>query len=142
MCSLYLRIMAQQPVAMSQPTKPTVPIYACGYVHGRESYGMWAGPTDDLSDLLDRVPDEKLDAVILRFNVDGTNEIAYKWDGDGWTSVSGTTLHGAHTEKDIARVVILEYRTCIESGAKPTVEDYASAISNWLLRSELPAKLS
>ena len=55
-------------------------MYAIGYHQGKSSYGMAYGPTDQLKEMLEIVPDEKDPAFIFRFNADGTDEHLYKWN--------------------------------------------------------------
>jgi hypothetical protein len=64
---------------------PTVPMYACGYANyeGRDdikSFGMFAGPTPNLEDMLNIIPqEEEREAYIIRFNPNGTDDILYRW---------------------------------------------------------------
>jgi hypothetical protein len=63
-------------------------VYACGYEYAPGSYGMYNGPTPVLLDLLESVPImETLDSkpCIIRFNMDGTDEVLYRWDDPNHT---------------------------------------------------------
>lgn len=55
--------------------------YACGYEDKPNSFGMFHGPNPDLKQMLDVVPDREDESpCIIRFNLDGTDEVLYRWD--------------------------------------------------------------
>ena len=69
-----------------QPETRTEVVYAIGYedrkssVLNTTSYGMTHGPTPNLNNMLEVVPDEDTrTAYIIRFNLDGTDEPIYQW---------------------------------------------------------------
>lgn len=67
-------------------------VYAAGYKEGKDSYGMFDGPTPDLHSLLTRaVPEDKGKAYIIRFNLDGTNNSIYVWSPaeTRWRTITG-----------------------------------------------------
>ena len=57
-------------------------VYAAGYEENPGSFGMFAGPTPHVKDLLDSIPRENhgFDACIIRFNLDGSDDVVYRWD--------------------------------------------------------------
>jgi hypothetical protein len=59
-------------------------MYACGYKDKDDdlsSYGMFAGPSPNLEDMLDIVPQEDTRrAYVIRFNVNGTDDELYRWN--------------------------------------------------------------
>ncbi len=60
-------------------------VYACGYEEKKGSYGMFHGPNPILDEMLEVVPeDAHLKAVIIRYNLDGTDEVIYQWSKDRW----------------------------------------------------------
>ncbi|MCK9558103.1 MAG: hypothetical protein M0R50_08710 [Candidatus Cloacimonetes bacterium] len=54
-------------------------IYATGYEKAPLSFGMWAGPTPILAEMLEMVPNGP-NPCIIRFNIDGTDDVLYRWD--------------------------------------------------------------
>ncbi len=55
-------------------------IYACGYEERPNKFGMFHGPNPDLKEMLEVVPEEEnKNPVIIRFNLDGTDEVIYRW---------------------------------------------------------------
>lgn len=77
----------------SEPKPIEQVLYACGFEQKRRvkglqnaSYAMFHGPNPDVRKMLNEVPptdpvipDNTLDAVIVRFNKDGTDEVIYRW---------------------------------------------------------------
>jgi hypothetical protein len=60
-------------------------MYAVGYKElGRESYGMFDGPTPKLEEMLEVVPRESKPCYIFKYNSDGTEERIYQWQNDKW----------------------------------------------------------
>lgn len=58
--------------------KRSVPMYAIGQDEGDGGYGMWDGPNPSLREMLE-VIGRDTNSVIIRFNVDGTDEVIYRW---------------------------------------------------------------
>lgn len=54
-------------------------IYAAGYEEKPGSFGMYDGPTPSLLEILESVPCG-VNPCIVRFNLDGTDEVLYRWD--------------------------------------------------------------
>ena len=54
-------------------------VYAAGYEKTPLSFGMWAGPTPILAEMLEMVPDGP-NPCIIRFNIDGTDDVLYRWN--------------------------------------------------------------
>jgi hypothetical protein len=54
-------------------------IYAAGYEEKPGSFGMYDGPTPSLHEILESVPCG-VNPCIIRFNLDGTEEVIYRWD--------------------------------------------------------------
>lgn len=62
-------------------------LYAAGYKirSGKKKtvvdYSMWGGPTPSLENMLNTVPqDYDIETIILRYNLDGTEEELYFWN--------------------------------------------------------------
>ncbi len=74
------------PVSLREPTpeQRELVTYACGYRTYPCSMGMFAGPFPTLAEALDVVPEEKLEAWIIRFNKDGTEDFLYRWWKPEW----------------------------------------------------------
>ena len=58
--------------------------YGIGIEHVPGSFGMTHGPFSREADALDIVPAD--DAVLIRFNSDGTHDIEWRWAGDKWVT--------------------------------------------------------
>lgn len=61
----------------------SVPAYAIGQDDGNGGYGMWNGPTPSLQDMLD-IDGRDDNTVLIRFNVDGTDDLIYRWTRESW----------------------------------------------------------
>lgn len=60
-------------------------VYACGYERKPNSFGMFHGPNPDLYEMLEVVPDEPDNSpCLIRFNLDGTDEVLYRWRDGRW----------------------------------------------------------
>ena len=68
-----------------RPQKPTklerrkTVMYGAGYEYEPGDFGMFAGPTPSLKKILEEIP-EKPKARIIRFNLDMTDEVIYRWN--------------------------------------------------------------
>ena len=63
-------------------TEYTIPVYAIGIEEQPNSFGMIYGPKPNLNDAL--VFPGGDDAVLFRFNPDGTNDRLYRWREGAW----------------------------------------------------------
>jgi hypothetical protein len=54
-------------------------VYAIGIEHKPNSFGMTHGPHTDIKEMLEVCPTDNK-SVILRFNLDGTDDILYRWN--------------------------------------------------------------
>lgn len=65
-------------------------VYACGYEHKPNSFGMFHGPNPSLEEMLEVVPDEpENNPCLIKFTdyPEGTNEILYRWKNNKWKPV-------------------------------------------------------
>jgi hypothetical protein len=53
-------------------------IYAIGIEHKPNSFGMTHGPHSDIKEMLEVCPEPK--SALIRFNLDGTEDVLYRWD--------------------------------------------------------------
>ena len=67
----------------SEPEFREEVMYAIGTEHKRGEFGMWQGPNPELIEMLEVVGKSRRDCI-LRFNLDGTDEVLYRWHGDRW----------------------------------------------------------
>jgi len=71
-----------------EPKKRSEVVYAIGIGHNPQRFGMIRGPTPDLYQMLNIVPEASLDPIcITRFNKDGTDDLLYEWDVSKWKRV-------------------------------------------------------
>jgi hypothetical protein len=54
-------------------------VYAAGYEEKPGSFGMFDGPTPSIKEILQSMPCG-INPCIIRFNLDGTDEVLYRWD--------------------------------------------------------------
>ena len=73
-----------RPSALSpaRPSPRTQVSYACGYEHKPGSFGMWHGPNPVLEEMLEAIPEDGPNPVIIEFKLDGTDEVIYRWDAE------------------------------------------------------------
>lgn len=58
-------------------------LFAIGDDDGAGGYGMWAGPSPSELEMLD-VEGKSDRSCLFRFNLDGTDEIIWRWHTDRW----------------------------------------------------------
>jgi hypothetical protein len=54
-------------------------VYAIGIEHEPNSFGMTHGPHTDIKEMLEVCPTDRK-SVIIRFNLDGTDDLLYRWN--------------------------------------------------------------
>ena len=64
-------------------------MYAIGQLDGDTGIGMWDGPNPDEHEMLE-VEGRDKSSVIVRFNLDGTDDMIWKWREDRWECIEGT----------------------------------------------------
>ena len=69
-------------VESSKPKQRNEVTYGIGYEDIDNSFGMSKGPTPRIMEFLEVVPYVEPDSkpCIIRFNLDGTDEVLYRWD--------------------------------------------------------------
>lgn len=60
--------------------------YGIAQDDGKGGFGFWWGPNPYLEEMLG-VEGQNKNSVIWRFNVDGTDDLIYRWGGDIWIEV-------------------------------------------------------
>ena len=72
------------PSCMKEVESQKVPLmFAIGRDNGNGGMGMTDGPVPTLKEMLE-IPGRDNNFCIVRFNIDGTDEIIYRWVEDKW----------------------------------------------------------
>ena len=61
-------------------------VYVIGTEHRPGEFGVWHGPNPDEKEMLEVFGGSRKDCII-RFNLDGTSDVIWRWSGSRWISM-------------------------------------------------------
>lgn len=93
---------------------------------------MWFGLVSEEQDALE-VAGQTQNDVVIRFNSDWTDEVIWRWDGDGWAIESSTNTEASPPKENIMNLKHIDFKPTPNEGGLSAViiESSDDAGASW-----------